>query len=192
MAKISFLSSTLIRALLALAVASVAIGAQAQWQWLDKDGRKVFSDRPPPSDIPDKNVLKRPGKAAAAAPAQPGEATGNAAGAPQGAPGAAKAGEGAGQPAAADAAQKKAPPSELDLKKKQLADAEAAKRKADQEAIAKVKAENCDRARANQRTLDSGVRLSRLNSKGEREVFDDKIRAEEGARVREVISRECS
>ena len=40
--------------------------AQAQWQWIDKDGRKVFSDRAPPSDIPDKNILKQPGSRVAA------------------------------------------------------------------------------------------------------------------------------
>ena len=33
--------------LLLLAVACTwALGAAAQWQWIDKDGRKVFSDRP--------------------------------------------------------------------------------------------------------------------------------------------------
>ena len=32
----------------------------AQWQWIDKDGRKVFSDRAPPPDIPAKNILKQP------------------------------------------------------------------------------------------------------------------------------------
>jgi hypothetical protein len=32
----------------------------AQWQWIDKDGRKVYSDRSPPSDIQEKNILKRP------------------------------------------------------------------------------------------------------------------------------------
>ena len=33
----------------------------AQWQWIDKDGRKVFSDQSPPADIPAKNILKQPG-----------------------------------------------------------------------------------------------------------------------------------
>ena len=41
--------------LLLLALACTwATGAFAQWQWLDKDGRKVFSDRPPPSEVPEK------------------------------------------------------------------------------------------------------------------------------------------
>ena len=39
---------------------TAAIAAQAQYQWVDKDGRRVFSDRPPPADIPAKNVLTQP------------------------------------------------------------------------------------------------------------------------------------
>jgi hypothetical protein len=38
--------------------------AQAQWQWVDKDGRKVFSDRAPPPDIPARNILRQPGSSA--------------------------------------------------------------------------------------------------------------------------------
>ena len=38
-----------------------ALTAWAQWQWIDKDGRKVFSDRSPPAEIQEKNILKRPG-----------------------------------------------------------------------------------------------------------------------------------
>ena len=34
----------------------------AQWLWLDNDGRKVFSDRAPPPEIPDKNILKQPNR----------------------------------------------------------------------------------------------------------------------------------
>ena len=36
-------------------------GQGAQWLWLDKDGKKVFSDRPPPSDIASNRILKQPG-----------------------------------------------------------------------------------------------------------------------------------
>ena len=40
----------------------------AQWQWIDKDGRKVYSDRPPPPDIPAKDVIKQPAPGAKTAP----------------------------------------------------------------------------------------------------------------------------
>ena len=56
--------------LLLLAVACTwALGAAAQWQWIDKDGRKVFSDRPPPAEVPAKSILKQPGGAPVARPA---------------------------------------------------------------------------------------------------------------------------
>jgi hypothetical protein len=48
-------------ALLAALLSLHGVGAWAQWQWLDKDGRKVFSDRAPSPDVPEKNILKRPG-----------------------------------------------------------------------------------------------------------------------------------
>jgi len=48
------------RFLLAAAACCFCLSATAQWQWLDKDGRKVFSDRPPPADVPDKNILAQP------------------------------------------------------------------------------------------------------------------------------------
>ena len=41
-------------------------GCHAQWQWIDKDNKKVFSDQAPPSEIPDKNILRRPGATPAA------------------------------------------------------------------------------------------------------------------------------
>ena len=59
-------------------------GAMAQWQWLDKDGRKVFSDRPPPQDIAQDKILKQPRfvPAARTAPADATEEPGTAAAAP--------------------------------------------------------------------------------------------------------------
>ncbi len=59
----------LIRTLLVAALAGLCFAASAQWQWIDKDGHKVFSDRAPPPEIQDKNILKRPaGLKPAAAP----------------------------------------------------------------------------------------------------------------------------
>jgi len=52
-----FVSRALI---LAVAGGAFSLTALAQWQWIDKDGRKVYSDRSPPSDIPEKNILKAP------------------------------------------------------------------------------------------------------------------------------------
>ena len=63
--------------LLRLALLGLALGLPvlsfAQWQWVDKDGRKVFSDRAPPADIAPKNILTQPG-AKVIAPPSTGEA----------------------------------------------------------------------------------------------------------------------
>ncbi len=136
-----------IRSLICMALCFCALAASAQWQWMDKDGRKVFSDRPPPADIPDKNILKRPSGRGPAVTAVPPAAT---------------------APAAAPAGVDKS----LQDKKKQAEEAEAAKRKAEEERNARLMAENCSRAQQAKSGLDSGARISRINEKGEREFLD--------------------
>ncbi|MEW6704779.1 MAG: DUF4124 domain-containing protein, partial [Pseudomonadota bacterium] len=66
-----------------------------------------------------------------------------------------------------------------------------AARKQEEERAAAQRAENCTRAKEYMRTLDSGMRIARVNEKGEREFLDDKQRADETQRTRQVISSEC-
>ena len=163
--------------------AFAATTASAQWHWVEKDGRKIFSDRAPPAEIAEKDILKRPPGAArpAAAPAlvTPGtEAVATA------------------KPAAAPASKASAPKlsgkdAELEAKKKKAEDEESSKKKAEEEKVAKAKAENCERAKTGLATLQSGVRMSSVNAKGEREVFDDAKRAQESKRAQEVIDASC-
>lgn len=156
-----------IRPLICLALCVYALTAGAQWQWMDKDGRKVFSDRAPPSDIPEKNILKRPGgRGSAESVTAPAAATPAAA-----------------APAGVDKS--------LQDKKKQAEDAEAAKRKAEDERNAKLMAENCQRAQQAKTGLDSGGRMSRINEKGEREFFDENAIAAEGQRLQSIINENC-
>lgn len=170
-----------IRSLVAALALLGAAAAQAQWQWIDKDGRKVFSDRPPPADVMEKNILKRPGGQRTATVAAAPDA---AAGTPEGA---ASAAASAGNLPKLSTADK-----ELEEKKKKAADAETAKRKAEEERVAKAKAENCSRARQAKATIDSGVRIARTNDKGEREVMEDAARAAEAKRVQGVITSDCA
>ena len=168
---------------LTLCFGTFAITASAQWQWVEKDGRKIFSDRPPPAEIAEKNILKRPPgaarAAAAVAPITPSiEAVAGA------------------KPPVAPASRASAPKlsgkdAELEAKKKKVDDEEAAKKKAEEEKSAKVKSENCERAKTGLATLQSGVRMSAVNAQGEREVFDDNKRASEAKRVQEVIDTSC-
>ncbi len=175
----------LIQTLLVLALTGLSFTASAQWQWLDKDGRKVYSDRAPPSDIQEKNILKRPGnyKAPVAPAADAAAEADNAASAPV-----------AGQAAALPASGAKPAgglDKELEAKKKQLKEAEAAKRKADEERIAKAQIENCARAKQAKTTFESGVRIGRTNAAGEKEFMDDASRAAELKRVQSIIDRDC-
>lgn len=168
--------------LLVASASLMSLLAHAQWQWLDKDGKRVFSDRPPTAEVPEKNILKRPGRAPApAAPAAADEAKGDVT------PSAAAAAQ-----AAAGATPKlSGVDKDLAQRKKAAADADAAKRKAEEEKVEKARAENCARARQAKVTLDSGVRMSRTNAAGEREVFNDDIRASEGKRVQAIIDSDC-
>ena len=80
---------------------------------------------------------------------------------------------------------------ELEARKKKADDEEAAKKKAEEEKIAKAKSENCERGKTGLATLQSGVRMSSVNAKGEREIFDDAKRASETKRAQEVIDASC-
>ena len=175
------------RALLFGLTLTAAMAAHAQYQWIDKDGRRVFSDRPPPADVPQKNVLKQPRMSNAplitTAPAAPAAAAST--------PAAGEAPNAATRPAAAASAAPAGVDKALEEKKKQAEAAEAAKKKAEQEKVAAARAENCKRAMNAKATLDSGMRMARLNDKGEREVLDDAQRAAELKRVNQIIAQDC-
>lgn len=161
-----------IRFIFLLLASLVMVAASAQWQWTDKDGRKVFSDRAPPADVLEKNILKRPGKSTikvdTAAPV--------AAAAPQ---------------SARSAPTLSGLDKELADKKKKAEEAQAAQRKAEQEKIVKARIENCARAKQAKANFDSGVRISRINEQGEREVLDDAARATELKRIQSIVDSDC-
>ena len=163
--------------LLAVIAASLlaAAPALAQWKWRDASGRITASDLPPPREVADKDILQRPNSPARKASLQ---ASADAASAAASAP--------AGLVARAPTADK-----ELEARKKAADQQKDAKAKAEEEKLAATKAENCRRARSYLGTLDGGQRIARINEKGEREIIDDKSRAEEARRAREVIASEC-
>jgi len=157
---------------LALVLGSGAAFAQGIWKWRDKDGRVQISDRPPPNEVPEKDILQRP----------------NSARVPVAAPAASDAASDAPSPPRVDAsleAKKNKSQAEQLAADKAKKDAEAAKR-------AQVKAENCQRARNYMQGLDTGLRLSRVNEQGQREFLDDNARAAEVARTRETINANCN
>ena len=177
--------------------------AMAQWTWLDKDGRKVYSDTAPPAEILEKNIIKRPGGQAGAA----NSAANSAAAAKAkvitdgvasdqtisaGQPGTPAAQPGASAPQASASGPKlSSVDKELEKKKKEKEDAEAAKKKEEEQRVTKAKIENCARAKTAKTTLDSGVRIGVTNTKGERDIMDDTARASEAKRVQGIIDSSC-
>ncbi len=168
---------TLKTLVLSIAGWAFTLTAFAQWQWIDKDGRKVFSDRPPMSDVKDKDILKQPiGRAPAnVAPVE----TAATSAAP------------AASAAKANTPKISGKDAELQAKKKKLEDEEAAKRKADEEKLALGKADNCARTKKGLASFQSGVRLSTVNAKGEREFMDDNTRASETKRLQSIVDNDC-
>lgn len=170
--------------ILALACAAPVV-ATAQWQWLDKDGRKVFSDRAPPADVPPNRILKQPGTVSSTPIFSTPSAEGAEAPAPSGVAAAAPA-------ASANAPKVSGKDAALEAKKKEMEAAEAKKKQEEQERLAAMRTESCKRAKASKAHYDSGVRIARTNEKGEREILDDAQRAVEVKRIEGIIAKDCS
>lgn len=174
--------------ILALACA-IPAAAMAQWQWLDKDGRKVFSDRAPPADIPANRILKQPG-AASTGPIISSPAAETAAGGTS-APAAGNVAVAAPAPTAS-APKLAGKDASLEAKKKEMEAAQAKKRKEEDEKLLAMRADSCKRAKLSKAHFDSGVRIARTNEKGEREFLDDAQRAVEVKRVEGIIAKDCA
>jgi hypothetical protein len=154
------------------------LAASAQWQWLDANGKKVFSDQAPPQSIPEQNILGRPGPPTrTTTPSAPQSADAGAA-----MPQAAASGSLA-RPSGVD--------KELENKTRKAEEAEKARQAAEAEKLAKTRADNCARAKQGKATFDSGIRVARLNAKGEREIMDDRARSVENSRLQSLIGSEC-
>ena len=156
---------------------ALALPADAQWKWKDKSGRVQYSDLPPPASISEQDILLKPNGAQrqVAAAARPAAAPASAASAASG----------------VAALSPKTVEPELEAKRRKVEEEKAAKEKAEEQRMAAAKADNCSRARAQLRTLDDGIRIARTNPKGEREILDDKGRAEERKRTADIMASDC-
>lgn len=182
----SLFKTVFLWAALSLGMATLA---HAQWGWTDKDGRRIFSDLAPTSDVPDKSIFKRPSVVrtpATVAKTAESETTTPAptgAGATAGAAPAAKPGALMPKLTGKDA--------ELEKKKKEAEDAVAAKKKAEETKFAAQQADNCERAKRAKASFASGVRIATTNAKGEREIMSDTDRAAESKRLDGVMAADC-
>jgi hypothetical protein len=179
------MSSKHLPALLFLALAAAAPDASAQFQWKDENGRMVYSDMAPPNSIAPSAVIRSPGRAAAvnapSAPANAGEASGAAQGAVQAAPAARP--PTAAAPSAADR--------ELEFRKRRMERADAERKATDATQQAQRRTSACEDARSSVRTLESGMRVSRVNEQGEREAISESQRASRLDAARRDVKDNC-
>lgn len=146
--------------------------AIAQWKWRDAGGHVTASDLPPPSSVPEHNILSRPDpRHAANAPRPPSAASSPAGLGPR--------------PSSTNTDP------ELDARRKRAADELKLQQKQAQESNDAANRENCAHARAQLAVLSGGQRMARATPQGEKEVLDDKGRAEEMQRAGSIIASNC-
>ena len=162
-----------LKLLLATAIAACSIPAMAQWQWIDGQGHRVFSDRAPPADIPAKNILRQPGGSLAAAQSSAAPAAD------------------APVAKAADKPADKGVDKGLEEQKRKQEQKEAEAKQAEQAKRDAQRADNCNRAKQAKTTLESGRMLSSVNAQGERGFMDEATRASETKRANDVIASDC-
>jgi hypothetical protein len=162
-------------AALSLSLLAGVAPAQSIWKWKDKDGHVQVSDRAPPISVPDKDVLSRPANAGAT-PAPATSSTNTSAAESVALPA-------SGVDPALEAQRRKSLAEQANAKK--------AQQSADEAKQAALKADTCRRAKSQLALLESGQRMTRPNENGEREFLDDKSRADELARTRQVMDSSC-
>lgn len=173
----SDMSSKLIPLLALTAAISFTGSALAQWQWTDENGRNVYSDRPPPSTIPQSQILKQPRNSLPTLAATQEESV---------------------KPAAKPEATgtEETVQVEIDPEQQKLAAEEEkklAQEKAEIEAKnQQIKASNCANARRTIAQLEPGRRVATVNEKGETGFMNDEARSAERQRAQEVINTNCN
>ena len=181
-----FAGSNVIRATISLAVVLAGFTctpSEAQWAWKDPNGRLVYSDRPPPSDVKAASIVRQPTTHAVA---NPTSSTGQ--------------GDDAAKPADGKASDAKSAPSgpktiaerELEFRKRQQERADSEKKAAEEQTKSAAKTAECERARGYLKSIEDGVRITRTDASGNREFLDDAQRAAEADRARKIIQTTCS
>ncbi len=161
----------------AVMAAMLALPAEAQWKWRDKGGRVQYGDLPPPASVSEQDILQKPTGAQRQV-------------APVARPVAVAASPAASAASGAALAPKTVEP-ELEAKRRKVEEEKVAKDKAEDQRLAAARADNCVRAKAQLRTIDDGIRIARTNANGEREILDDKGRADERKRTTDIMASDC-
>ncbi|MFV0664148.1 DUF4124 domain-containing protein [Denitromonas sp.] len=153
--------------LLFLAMVSGIAWAGQVYEWTDANGKRHFSDTPPAG------IDAKPTGIRTSAPKPSAQPAGGAAQSTADAP--------------TTWAEKNA-----DFAKRKAEQADAAAKANEEAEQARRKKEACEQATTQLKLLESGGRVQRMNSAGEREVLDDAGRAEEIARTRDIMNQVCN
>jgi hypothetical protein len=151
---------------------SIAASCQAQYVWIDEKGTKQFSDMPPPASTPKNRIIKSTTKATQ----EPTKETNQ-----DGTSGTALPNEKLQKPVTTAGKNE-------DFMKRKLEQEEKDKKAATEKQASMDKANNCERARSYQQSLESGVRIASNDKNGERSYMSDEQRTKELNDVKRSLS----
>lgn len=166
-------------ALAALLVASAAVASS--WQWRDASGRMVYSDRPPPADVRESQIVRAPAMQASA------RAEASAASSPAADPSQASSAPAARAPARPRSWAER----EADFRKRMLERKEVEKKARDERELADAANRSCEDLRMTLRTLESGLRVVTVDARGAANPIDDAERARRVANARRDLASHC-
>ncbi len=152
-----------------------AASSHAQYVWLDEKGVKQFSDMPPPNSIPKNRILKTPLKSMQEPSKESKDPNQEATN------GAVVANEKLQKPVTTASKNE-------DYMKRKLEQEEKDKKAAAEKQAASDKANNCERARSYQQSLEAGVRITSTDKNGERSFLSDEQRAKELGDLKRSLS----
>jgi hypothetical protein len=137
--------------------------AQAQYSWIAENGVRQFSDRPPPPGTPPHKILKAPGRALPAAsdtaPAVPAPTKG----------------------------PKTLAEREAEYRARSKMREEQDKKDAAEAQRQRDLAQHCQDARDMRAHVESGIRIAKVDAKGERSFMTDEERAAQLARANKAL-----
>ncbi len=158
--------------LLGALLAQTVPSAHAQWKWRDESGRVHYSDQPPPKSVPPSQVRQL---GLSNDPAVVGPA------------GVAPVGSGSPDSAKAKTWDERA----LELRKREAAREAKAREEESRLSELAAKAKLCEALRGEERTLESGLRIAKVNREGEPVVLDDEDRAARLQAIQHDLKAHC-
>ena len=149
---------------IAVAIAFAPLASAQLWKYVDKDGKTVYTDQPPPANVQSKPVAPPPPPPTL--PATSGSKAGTA-------------------------GNKSALERDKDAEKSRESAKEAAKKQEEAAQRAKLAEERCTQARSALQQFSEGGRLLKYNEKGERVYMDDEEIAKGLQKARQETEQAC-